>query len=482
MDYQSSIGLEVHVHLLTESKLFCGCSTEFGSPPNSQTCPICLGLPGVLPSINKKAVEHVILTALALNCRVSSLSRFSRKNYYYPDLPKNFQISQYDEPLARDGYLEFELDGRLRRVAIQRVHLEEDAGKIIHGEDIQSPEDKDSSFIDYNRTGIPLMEIVSFPEIHSPEEAYRYLVNLKRVLEYLGVSDCNMEEGSLRCDANVSLAPEGTRLGIKTELKNMNSFKEIREGLSFEIERQAALLNKGEKITQETRLWDCEEQTTVPMRGKEEAHDYRYFPEPDLLPVKISNEQLEHLKEGLVELPFDRYTRFISQYHLPAYDAGVLTDWRQLADYFEECVRNFPQPKIVSNWIMGEFLRLVKKEKTSLEEVKTKPLMLANLLKEVSKGTVSGKLAKEVLQKMFETGKSGEEIIREEKLGQISDTDELGEIVQGVIARNSKAVTDFQKGKGKAMVFLVGQVMRETRGRANPELVNRILKDKMRGR
>jgi len=360
--------------------------------------------------------------------------------------------------------------------------LEEDAGKIIHGEDIESPEDKDYSFIDYNRTGIPLMEIVSFPEIHSPEEAYQYLQNLKRVLEYLGVSDCNMEEGSLRCDANVSLAPEGARLGVKTELKNMNSFKEIREGLSFEIERQAALLNKGEQITQETRLWDCEEQTTVPMRGKEEAHDYRYFPEPDLLPVKISNQQLEHLKDGLVELPFDRYRRFISQYHLPDYDAGVLTDSRQLADYFEECVRNFPQPKMVSNWIMGQFLRLVKKEKTSLEEVKAKPLMLAKLLGEVSKGTVSGKLAKEVFQKMFETGKSGEEIIREEKLGQISDTDELGEIVQGVIARNSKAVTDFKKGKDKAMVFLVGQVMRETRGRANPELVNRILKDKMRGR
>lgn len=480
MNYQSSIGLEVHVQLLTGSKLFCGCSTEFGKSPNSQTCPICLGLPGVLPSINKKAVEHVILTALALNCKVSPFSRFSRKNYYYPDLPKNFQISQYDEPLARDGYLEFELDGRLLRVGIQRVHLEEDAGKIIHGEDIQSPEDKDSSFIDYNRTGIPLMEIVSFPEIHSPEEAYQYLVNLKRVLEYLGVSDCNMEEGSLRCDANISLAPKGAGLGVKTELKNMNSFKEIREGLSSEIERQTALLDKGEKVAQETRLWDSRERATIPMRGKEEAHDYRYFPEPDLLPVEISKEQLKHLKEGLVELPFGRYRRFISRYHLPAYDAGVLTDSRQLADYFEECVRNFPHPKVVSNWVMGEFLRLVKKEKTPLQEIRVKPPMLANLLEEVRKGTVSMKLAKEVLQKMFETGKSAEEIIRQGKLGQISDEDELGEIVQEVVARNSKAVNDLKKGKDKAMVFLVGQVMRETRGRANPELVNRLLEEKMR--
>ena len=479
MNYQTSIGLEVHVQLLTRSKLFCGCSTQFGSSPNSQTCPVCLGLPGVLPSINKKAVERTILTALALGCKVSPFSRFARKNYYYPDLPKNFQISQYHEPLAKDGYLEFELDGKHRRVRIQRVHLEEDAGKIIHGEDIQNPEDKDSSFIDYNRTGIPLMEIVSYPEIHSPEEAYQYLVNLKRVLGYLEVSDCNMEEGSLRCDANISLAPKGARLGVKTELKNMNSFKEIREGLASEIERQAALLDKGGKIVQETRLWDPHEQATIPMRGKEEAHDYRYFPEPDLLPLKVSQEWTESLKGAVVELPFHRYQRFISQYHLPPYDASVLTDSRELADYFEECVRNFLHPKVVSNWIMGEFLRLVKKETESLQKIKMKPFMLAHLLEEVQKGVISGKLAKEVFQKMFKSGRSAEEIIRQEKLGQISDEKELEEIIQRVMMQNSKAVDDFKKGKDKALVFLVGQVMRETKGRANPDLVNRLLKEKM---
>jgi aspartyl-tRNA(Asn)/glutamyl-tRNA(Gln) amidotransferase subunit B len=479
MNYQTSIGLEVHVQLLTRSKLFCGCSTQFGSSPNSQTCPVCLGLPGVLPSINKKAVEYTILTALALSCKVSPFSRFARKNYYYPDLPKNFQISQYDEPVAKDGYLEFELDGKSRRMRIQRVHVEEDAGKIIHGEDIQNPEDQDSSFIDYNRTGIPLMEIVSYPEIHSPEEAYQYLVNLKRVLGYLEVSDCNMEEGSLRCDANISLAPEGERLGVKTELKNLNSFKEIREGLASEIERQAALLDKGEKVVQETRLWDPHEQATIPMRSKEEAHDYRYFPEPDLLPVKVSQEWIRSVKEAVVELPSHRYQRFISEYHLPLYDAGVLTESRELADYFEECVRNFPHPKVVSNWIMGEFLRLVKKETGSLQKIKVKPLMLAHLLEEVEKGVISGKLAKEVFQKMFQSGKSAEEIIRQEKLGQISNEGELEEIIQRVMMQNSKAVNDFRKGKDKALIFLVGQVMRETKGRANPDLVNRLLKEKM---
>jgi aspartyl-tRNA(Asn)/glutamyl-tRNA(Gln) amidotransferase subunit B len=419
------------------------------------------------------------LTALALSCKVSPFSRFARKNYYYPDLPKNFQISQYDEPLAKDGYLEFELEGGSRQVRIQRVHLEEDAGKIIHGEDTQNPEDKDSSFIDYNRTGIPLMEIVSYPEIRSPEEAYLYLVNLKRVLEYLEVSDCNMEEGSLRCDANISLAPKGAGLGVKTELKNMNSFKEIREGLASEIERQAEVLDKREKVVQETRLWDPQQRTTVPMRGKEEAHDYRYFPEPDLLPLEISEDWIRQLKETMVELPFHRYQRFISHYHLPAYDAGVLTDSRELADYFEECVKGFPHPKVVSNWVMGEVLRLVKKDRVSLQKMKVSPTMLAQLLEEVEKGVISGKLAKEVFQKMYQSGRSPEEIISQEKLGQITDEVELEKTIERVMTGNVKAVEDFKRGKEKALVFLVGQVMRETKGRANPDLVNRLLKEKM---
>ena len=479
MKYQINIGLEVHVELLTESKLFCGCSTKFGAPPNTQVCPVCLGLPGVLPVINKKAVDYTILTALALNCKISRSCRFARKNYYYPDLPKNYQISQYDEPLAKDGWLEIEVGDTAKKIGIERVHLEEDAGKLIHGEEMVNSEDKEVSFVDYNRSGIPLMEIVSCPDISSPEEAHCYLTTLKRTLQYLRVSDCNMEEGSLRCDVNISIAPPGGKMGTKTELKNMNSFKEIRDALSVEIERQSHLLDKGEKISQETRLWDPKRKKTVPMRSKEEAHDYRYFPEPDLLPLRIDEKWEEELKMSLPELPHQRCQRFINEYRLPPYDARVLTNSRDLADYFEECVENYPRPKVVSNWMMGEFLRLLKNRGKSIRKVKVSPRKMADLLKQIEEGIISGKIAKQVFEKMFDTGKEARRIIEEEKLGQIADEASLKKIVEEVMKESPEAIQDFKKGKKKALGFLVGQVMKKTKGRANPGMANKLLKEKL---
>ncbi len=479
MKYQINIGLEVHVELLTESKLFCGCSTKFGAPPNTQVCPVCLGLPGVLPVINKKAVDYTILTALALNCKISRSCRFARKNYYYPDLPKNYQISQYDEPLAKDGWLEIEVGDAAKKIGIERVHLEEDAGKLIHGEEMVNSEDKEVSFVDYNRSGIPLMEIVSCPDISSPEEAHCYLTTLKRTLQYLRVSDCNMEEGSLRCDVNISIAPPGEKMGTKTELKNMNSFKEIRDALSVEIERQSHLLDKGEKISQETRLWDPKRKKTVPMRSKEEAHDYRYFPEPDLLPLRIDEKWEEELRASLPELPHQRCQRFINEYRLPPYDARVLTNSRDLADYFEECVENYPRPKVVSNWMMGEFLRLLKNRGKSIRKVKVSPRKMADLLKQIEEGIISGKIAKQVFEKMFDTGKEARRIIEEEKLGQIADEASLKKIVEEVMKESPEAIQDFKKGKKKALGFLVGQVMKKTKGRANPGMANKLLKEKL---
>lgn len=479
MKYKVNIGLEVHVELLTESKLFCGCSTQFGAPPNSQVCPMCLGLPGVLPVINKRALDHTILTALALNCEISRFCRFARKNYYYPDLPKNYQISQYDEPLSKDGWLEIEVNGKTKRIGIERVHLEEDAGKLIHGEEMPNLKDKEISFVDYNRSGIPLMEIVSRPDIGSPEEAYEYLSILKKILQYLRVSDCNMEEGSLRCDVNISIAPPGEKMGTKTELKNMNSFKEIRDALSVEIERQSRLLDNGGKISQETRLWDAKRRRTVSMRSKEEAHDYRYFPEPDLLPLETDEEWEKRLMSELPELPDERCKRFIDEYELPPYDAEVLTTSRDLADYFEECVKEYPHPKPVSNWIMGEFLRLLKKRGQSIKEIRVTPKGVAELLGQVEKGVISGKLAKEVFEKMFETGKEARTIIEEEGLGQIADEASLEKIVKQVIKENPEAIQDFKKGKKKALGFLVGQIMKKTKGRANPGMVNTLLKGKL---
>jgi aspartyl-tRNA(Asn)/glutamyl-tRNA(Gln) amidotransferase subunit B len=479
MIYEVVIGLEVHVQLSTKSKIFCGCSTKFGGEPNSQACPVCLGLPGVLPVLNKKVVEYALRTALALDCRIAPFCRFARKNYYYPDLPKNYQISQYDEPLSSGGYIEIKVKGKVKKIGITRVHLEEDAGKLIHGEELESA---DSSFVDYNRTGVPLMEVVSEPDISTSEEAHAYLLALKSILQYIEVSDCNMEEGSLRCDANISLRPKGEKeFGTKAELKNMNSFKGVKEALDYEVARQSKVLAEGKEIVQETRLWEVKKGISISMRSKEEAQDYRYFPEPDLVPLTIGKEWVAKIKESLPELPEARERRFISQYKIPEYDAGILTSSKSLADYFEECARLYPKPKVASNWIMGELLGNLKVSNREIEDCPVTPGHLAEMLKLIDKGTISGKIAKEVFAEMFKTGKRAEEIVREKGLTQITSEEEISEVVEKIIKENPKAVEEYREGKEKALGHLVGQVMRLTRGKANPQLANKLLKERLKG-
>ncbi len=416
MEYEAVIGLEVHAQLLTASKIFCGCSTAFGAPPNTQVCEVCLGMPGSLPVLNKKAVEFALKMALATNCRINPSSVFARKNYFYPDLPKGYQISQYELPLAEHGHLDIRVNGAARRIGITRIHLEEDAGKLIHSET------RPVSFVDFNRTGVPLIEIVSEPDLRTPEEAVEYLKGLRNILLYLEICDGNMEEGSLRCDANISLRPVGeAAFGTKTELKNMNSFRFVKAALEYEIRRQRALLSAGREIVQETRLWDTVANQTVSMRGKEEAHDYRYFPDPDLVPIKIGKEWLESLRK-IPELPAARLARFQSDYGLPGYDAEVLTSDKALADYFEAVVELFPHPKKVSNYIMGDVLREVKKEEAGFASCRVTPTALGKLLALVEEGTISGKLAKTVFEEMVATGKDPEVIVREKGLVQISDS------------------------------------------------------------
>ncbi len=478
MDYEAVIGLEAHVQLSTKSKIFCGCSTRFGALPNSQACPVCLGLPGALPVLNKEAVEYALRTGLALDCQIAPLCRFARKNYYYPDLPKNYQISQYDEPLAFGGRVEIKVNGTPKRIGITRVHLEEDAGKLVHGEELESA---DSSFVDYNRTGVPLMEIVSEPEISSSEEAHAYLVTLKSILRYIEVSDCNMEEGSLRCDANISLRPKGEKeFGTKAELKNMNSFKGVKEALDYEIARQSGVLSEGKEIIQETRLWEAKKGITISMRVKEKAQDYRYFPEPDLVPLAIDKEWITKVREGLPELPGTRGKRFTAQYKIPEYDAGILTSSKSLADYFEESARFYSKPKVLSNWIMGEVLGSLKAGNMEIEDCPVTPQHLAGMLELIDRGTISGKIAKEVFAGMLETGRKAEEIVREKGLTQISSEKEISEVIGKAIKENPQAVKQYQEGKEKTLGHLVGQVMRLTRGKANPQLVNKLLKEKLK--
>jgi aspartyl-tRNA(Asn)/glutamyl-tRNA(Gln) amidotransferase subunit B len=434
-----------------------------------------LGLPGVLPVLNDKAVRYAVLTGLMLGCEISRFSKFDRKNYFYPDLPKNYQISQYDLPLCRNGYLEIAVDEKMKRVGINRVHLEEDAGKLVH-----SGTAGGDSGVDYNRTGLPLLEIVSEPEIVSPEEAFEYLKALKQVIRYLGVSDCDMEKGSLRCDANVSIRPKGeARLGVKAEIKNMNSFKAVHKALSYEIERQTEALAAGERIVQETRLWEPESERTHPMRSKEEAHDYRYFPEPDLVPVVMDEATLEEMKAELPEMPLLRKRRFEEQYGIPAYDADVLTAEKEIADFFEKCTDAGADPKAASNIIMGELLRELKQKQVSIADCGVTPEGIAGLLAMVDKGAISFNIAKEVFAGMFGTGKSAEEIVKDRGLTQISDAGEIDEIVSGVINDNPKSVDDYKAGKKKAMGFLVGQVMKASGGKANPRMVNEILRKKL---
>jgi aspartyl-tRNA(Asn)/glutamyl-tRNA(Gln) amidotransferase subunit B len=469
MEYEAVIGLEVHAQLLTQSKIFCGCPTTFGAPPNTQTCPVCLGMPGVLPVLNKKVVDYALKMALATNCTVAPESVFARKNYFYPDLPKGYQISQYELPLAEHGYLDIAVNGRKKRIGITRIHLEEDAGKLIHSDT------RPVSFVDLNRTGVPLIEIVSEPDLREPEEAVGYLKGLRNILLYLEICDGNMEEGSLRCDANISLRPAGaTAFGTKTELKNINSFRFVRQALEYEIRRQRALLAEGREIVQETRLWDAAKGQTFSMRGKEEAHDYRYFPDPDLVPTKVDAEWLEEIRRSLPELPMARAARFVSDLGLPEYDAEVLTSDKALADYLEACLKEFPQPKKVSNWIMVEVMRELKKEEAGIEALQVPPQALGRLLTLVENGDISGKIAKTVFDEMVATGKDPETIIQAKGLTQISDTGTLEAQAREIVAANPKEAADFKAGKTKVMGFFVGQLMKKTKGQANPKLANEI--------
>ncbi|RLB89357.1 MAG: Asp-tRNA(Asn)/Glu-tRNA(Gln) amidotransferase GatCAB subunit B [Deltaproteobacteria bacterium] len=471
MNYEPVIGLEVHAQLLTKSKIFCSCSTEFGAPPNTHTCPICLGMPGTLPVLNRKVVDYTIRMALATNCKIAPVSRFARKNYFYPDLPKGYQISQYELPLAEHGYIDIEFNGHRKRIGITRIHMEEDAGKLTH-----HPY-RPVSMVDFNRTGVPLIEIVSEPDIRSPEEAGAYLKQLRAILRYLEICDGNMEEGSFRCDANVSVRPAGTQtFGTRTELKNMNSFKHVQDALAYEIERQEALIEDGGSVVQETRLWDPAKGITVSMRGKEEAHDYRYFPDPDLVPLVIDKDWIERIRAEMPELPHAKKARLIEQYGLPSYDAEVLTSSRALADYFEACVKDFPQPKTVSNWIMGSLLAVLKAENKTIEESPVSARRLSELLHLIDSGTISGKIAKTVFDEMVSTGKAPETIVRDQGLVQITDTDAISKVVQQVLADHPKEVSNYKAGKTKLFGFFVGQVMKATGGKANPKLVNEILR------
>ena len=472
--FEAVIGLEVHAQLLTRSKIFCGCSATFGAPPNSQTCPVCLGMPGVLPVLNRRVVEFAIKTAVALQCEIAGGCRFARKNYFYPDMPKNYQISQYELPLARNGMLEFPVNGLTKSVRIHRLHLEEDVGKLLHAGTFQTA---DSSLVDFNRSGVPLMEIVSEPDIRNPEDAAEYLRQVRAIVVYLEVCDGNMEEGSLRCDANVSVRRAGTEeLGVKAEVKNMNSFKHVQKALAYEIQRQVRVLEQGGRVVQETRLWDANQEQTFPMRSKEYAHDYRYFLEPDLVPVTIPQQWIDEIRETLPELPQERRARFVRQYAIPDYDAAVLTASKPLAGYYEEVVKAFPEPKTASNWVMVELLGLLNKDGREITDSPIPPAELAALLTMLNRGDISGKIAKTVFERMYQTGKPAALIVQEEGLTQISDQDELLRIVEGVLAQHPGPVAEYRKGKVQSFTFLVGAVMKASRGKANPKAVNELLR------
>jgi aspartyl-tRNA(Asn)/glutamyl-tRNA(Gln) amidotransferase subunit B len=480
MNYQTIIGLEVHAQLLTRSKMYCGCSADYASaPPNTHVCPVCLGMPGVLPVINRQAVEFTMMTALALHCTISGFTKFDRKNYPYPDLMKGYQISQFDAPVGKGGWLNIEVDGQRRKIGITRVHLEEDVAKLLH----RAGGGEDYSLVDVNRSGCPLMEIVGEPDLRSPEEARQYLVKLRSILQYLGVSTGNMEEGSFRCDANISLLPEGSQeFTAKVEVKNMNSFKAVYLAMEYEAQRQRKAAAEGKRLVQETRGWLDEKGKTVSQRSKEYAHDYRYFPEPDLPPLVIGREWVEAVKEKLPELPEARRDRFIAEYGLSLYDANLLTASRAMADYFEECVKvdTKVSPKEVSNWLLGETSRIMNASNVDIDAFKKQvsPPALAGLICS-SHGAINAATAKSVLEEMFRTGRTADAIIKERGLSQISDTGELEKVVMEVINSNTQAVADYRAGKETAVKFLVGQVMKATKGRANPQLVNEVLKQKL---
>jgi aspartyl-tRNA(Asn)/glutamyl-tRNA(Gln) amidotransferase subunit B len=471
--YEPVIGLEIHAQLNTRTKIFCGCSTAFGAPPNSHVCPVCLGLPGALPVLNRQAVDYAIAAALALGCTVNRESVFARKNYFYPDLPKGYQISQYERPLATGGGLEVDVEGTTSWIALTRIHMEEDAGKSLHE---GFPDSDRRTSVDYNRAGVPLIEIVSEPDLRSAPQAAEFFARLRDILVWLGVNDGNMEEGSLRCDANVSVRPVGQQaFGTKAEVKNVNSFKYLQKAIDYEIARQIAVVSGGGRVVQETRLWDSVASRTHSMRSKEEAHDYRYFPEPDLPPLLVEAERVARVRATMPELPDARRRRFVAQYGLPDYDAGVLTQSPDLASYFEEVAAASAQPKAASNWVMGELLRMLKERGTAVADVPLPPAALAGLVRIVEAGAINSSTAKDVFAKMYDSGRSAEEIVASEGLAQIGDEAAVLPIVHEVMAVNADAVAQYRAGKQQTFGFLVGQVMKRTKGKVNPTIANQLL-------
>lgn len=477
--YEAVIGLEVHAQLLTDSKAFCSCSTKFGNEPNSNVCPVCLGMPGVLPVLNKNLVEFILKMGLATHCTIAPRSIFARKNYFYPDLPKGYQISQYEEPICANGYVEIELhDGSRKKIGITRIHMEEDAGKSIHDLDVDT-------LVDVNRCGVPLIEIVSEPDIRTPHEAYQYLHQMKQIVTYLGICDGNMEEGSLRCDANVSVRLKGeTKFGTKTEVKNMNSFRFVEKALEFEINRQIALIEDGGKVVQETLLWDSGQGIAVPMRSKEEAHDYRYFPDPDLVPVLVDEKWISDVKKILPELPTERRDRFVQEYKLPKYDADILTTEKELADFFEGTIQNLKTKseehyKLASNWTMGDVLRVVNNEKIPFSDFPVSPAHLAEMINLITEGTISGKIAKDVFEEMLKTKESPKAIVEKQGLVQVSDAGAIEKIVDEVLADNKDQIEKYLSGKNQVFGFFVGETMKASKGKANPNIVNELLRKKL---
>ena len=478
MDYEAVIGLEVHAELLTQSKVFCGCSAKFGAPPNQNTCPVCLGMPGALPVLNRRAVEFAIRAGLATHCTIANDSRWARKNYFYPDLPKGYQISQYELPVCRGGRIDIETDAGTRSIRLTRIHMEEDTGKNIH--DAHG----DASLVDFNRCGVPLLEIVSEPDIRAAQEAGAYLRKLRTILQYLEICDGNMEEGSFRCDANVSIRKRGTtELGTKVEIKNMNSFRNVERAIEFELKRQAQTLDEGGRLLQETRLWDPDREVTRSMRSKEFAHDYRYFPEPDLLPLRVSDAWIDEVQRALPELPDARRARFVRDYGLPAYDAEVLTMRRDIADYYEAAVSHHRNPKALSNWVMGDILRIIRERKLDnalvIHDWPVPPERLAAMVELIDSGEISGKIAKAVFEEMVSTGKTPVQIVDEQGLKQISDEGPIIAAVEQVIAANPDKVAEYRNGKDKLFGFFVGQVMKATQGKANPQKLNELLRAKL---
>ncbi len=477
MSFETVIGLEVHVELKTNTKIFCGCSTEFGAPPNSHTCPICLGHPGVLPVLNKQAVEFGMKASMALNCEIASITKFDRKNYFYPDSPKAYQISQFDKPIGEHGWIDIEVNGETKRIGITRIHLEEDAGKLTHSEY------GDYSLVDFNRVGTPLIEIVSEPDIRTPEEAYAYLEKLKAILQYTEVSDCRMEEGSLRCDANISIRPVGqVEFGTKTEIKNLNSFAHVRSGLAHEEVRQAEVITAGGEIQQETRRWDDNKKETILMRVKEGSEDYRYFPDPDLVDYHIDDEWKERVRATIPELPDARQARYTNELGLSSYDAGVLTQSKAMADFFESGLTYGAPAKQLANWLMGEVNAYLKTADKEIGDVPLTPESLAKMIALIEKGTISSKIAKDVFKELIEKGGDPDTIVKEKGLVQISDEGEIRTMIIGILDQNQPSIDDFKAGKDKAIGFLVGQVMKASKGKANPQLVNKILLEEIKKR